>query len=73
MNLSHFARTVLFAGELCIEIPRDISDLLLHPCTAQRSEGISDKFSKFFVTFSELKTHCDVFLCAYTVVPLCLC
>ena len=36
----HFARRVLSIGDLCTEIPADISETLLHPCTTQRREGM---------------------------------
>lgn len=35
----HFARYVLSIGDLWMEIPADISETLLHPCTTQRREG----------------------------------
>ena len=36
----HFARRVLSIGDLWTEIPADISETLLHPCTTQRREGM---------------------------------
>lgn len=36
----HFARRVLLIGDLWTEIPADILETLLHPCTTQRREGM---------------------------------
>lgn len=36
----HFARRVLSIGDLWTEIPADILETLLHPCTTQRREGM---------------------------------
>lgn len=36
----HFARRLLSIGDLWTEIPADMFDTLLHPCTTQRREGM---------------------------------
>ena len=36
----HFARKVLLIGDLWTEIPADLLETLLHPCTTQNREGM---------------------------------